>query len=246
MIEFESTPAEKERAIQSILSRGLVKPKSMRVVLYEMLRDLGFRYLYWDMAQMFLVAAMLAGLMLLMPAVLPMLIPKDSPHTVIFACAPLLFLLILFMTEVFERAGSLYELKMTCKHTIQQITAFRVLCFTLPGIVFCVGLALNAAEDASGLLNRTSLALCGLFLCTSLSLICMRRVPGRWACAWVGGLWLLLAFVPVAFFSAEWEDFLSRLPAMIVLCAAVLSGLLFILETKKYLFMKGDVSYAFG
>ena len=49
-----------------------------------------------------------------------------SPGILVFA---------VLLTEIAERINLLYELKMTCKYTILQITAFRVVCFSLIGTV---------------------------------------------------------------------------------------------------------------
>ena len=62
----------------------------------------------------------------------------------LFATAPVFFVFAVLLTEIAERINLLYELKMTCKYTILQITAFRVVCFSLIGTVLCTLISLLA------------------------------------------------------------------------------------------------------
>jgi hypothetical protein len=231
---IELTQSEKAGAIEDILDKGLRKPRSNRSVFREIHRLLGYRFIFWDTAQAFVVSAItFAGVLVVVP-----FSPAAFRHAVLFGCAPLLFIAILFFTEVLEHAGDLYELKLTCKYTIRQITAFRIMCYSLLGIIFCAGIAGVTAyrmENVRELLRLFPLSLCALFICAFIGLFFMRRSARKSAYVSAAVLWGIIAFVPVLLFGERWELFLSGLPVAVTLGIALLSGALFLLEIKKFM-----------
>lgn len=225
----EPTPNEKEKSIDTILSKGLVKPPSIWAYLHSLYRQLGLRYIFWDTSQaLILFVIVLAGLFLLMIGG-----EKRFKYTILFACSPMLYILTMCISETVERFDSLYELKITCKHTPRQITVFRILCFSLAGTIYSVGLTIFFTGSISELLGLLSLSLSALCLCAFVSLFLIRRFMGKLIFCGVALLWLLIGFIPAILFAKEWESFLTGLPVLITASVAVLSGLLFIIELKK-------------
>jgi hypothetical protein len=236
------TPEEKDREIEMILSRGLVKPKPAYKVFGELLHGLGLRIIFWDTAQTLLIAAMsLLGL-----ALLTAVIPGERVFTYTFTLAPLLYLATLLSTESVERTGNLYELKHTCKYTIRQITALRIVCFSLVGIVFCVVMTTYLARGDLQILRLLPLALSGLFLCALFSLLLARRMTHPLAHVWAGLIWMAATLTPVMLLGENWETALSQLPLFLTTGVALISGALFTREIKKLLLDKEDLTYAYG
>jgi hypothetical protein len=226
---IEPTQDEKDRAIENILSKGLRKPQSTWSYFCEIYRHLGLRFIFWDMAQALSMAAItVSGILLLLPVS-----PEQYKLSILFAFSPLLFVLIVSFSETIERINGLYDLKMTCKYTIQQIMAFRILCFSLFGILFCVGIAATRAEGIHTLFKMLPLSLSALFLCAFLTIFIIRRFTGKWVFALTATLWLGIGFLPFFLFADRWELFLSNLPIFITIGVAVLLCVLFIVEIKK-------------
>jgi hypothetical protein len=108
----------KNESIEYILSQGLVKPQTARRRILEMLRIIGFRFIFWDIGySLFFTAITLAVVFLLFGFV-----PDDYRYSSSIAVAPLLFLLITMFAETSERVCRLYELKQTCYYSIWQVT----------------------------------------------------------------------------------------------------------------------------
>lgn len=239
---IKPSPAEKEKAIEYILAQGLVKPKSLWQYLEELYRALGFRYLFVNTVQPVLISvALMTGFILLYPW------PTEQyKNALLFATAPLFFIFAVVLTETVERSSPLYDLKMTCKYTIQQITAFRVFVFFLLGMVFCTLLSLFAGiSEVADFFRAFSLSLCALFFCSLLSIFFLRRFPWRWIHLLPGMLWLVLGFSPLWLLQERWELFLSQVPVALTTTFAAIALGLYIKELKMLMDIsrRGVVSY---
>jgi hypothetical protein len=226
---IESTQSEKNGAIENILAKGLRKPQSLWSALSGIRQLLGFRFIFWDTAQ----ALVLSAIILAATVLCILFSPEAFRVSVLFGCSPLLFIIIIFSTEAIERADSLYELKLTCKYTIRQITAFRIMCFSLLGVVFCVGVTEVQAENADEVLRLFPLSLCALFICAFISLFFIRRFAGKLTFVSAVVLWMVIASAPALIFGDKWERFLSGLPAAVTLGGAALFAALFLFEIRK-------------
>ena len=232
---------EKERAVEYILSKGLKKPKSLWQELYDMYRALGLRYVFYDAASSMGIAVfVMIGFYMI-----SLMSSEQYTNASMFAAAPVFFIFVLILTETAERMSVVYELKMTCKYTIRQIAAFRILCFSLMGTVFCTLASLFVGyTDIGDFLRPFSLSLCALFLCSFLSLYIIeafRKIPFTPVL-----LWFAMNLLPLLFFGEHWENFLSRVPIALTFCVAFVAFVLFITEIKKLMKIKREVPYYAG
>ncbi|KYH28498.1 hypothetical protein [Clostridium colicanis] len=235
---------EKERAIEYILSEGLTKPKSLWQHLYEMYRALGFQYLFLNTAQPVIISvALMFGFIALFP-----LSPEKYINTVLFASAPLFFISVVLLTETAERMSGIYELKMTFKYTIRQITAFRMVSFSLAWTVLCTVAVLYCRfPDAYHFLRAYSISLCALFLCSFLSIFIMRSFQWKWIHTIPVLLWIGLDLLPIAIFKERWEVFLASIPVVVTAFIAVTAFTLFLMEIKKLIIIhEREVVYYVG
>ncbi|GHU43460.1 hypothetical protein FACS1894111_09090 [Clostridia bacterium] len=229
-IKTEPTQIEKEQSIEIILSKGLKKPRSIWSLFREMHQLLGFRFIFWDTALAFVLSSVV-----LIAVVFPLIFaPKALSCTILFACSPLLFLIVLFFSEMIEITGSLYELKLTCKYSIRQITAYRIMCFSLLGLIFCIGMTAHQSENIYELLHLFALSLCSFFLCAFVSLFFIRCFARKARFAFAISLWFGILCLPALFFGKKWELFLSELPVAVSLGVAILCAVLFLFEIRKF------------
>lgn len=242
MNRIEPSPTEKDKAIQAILSKGLTKSKSLWEHLWEIYRALGIRYIFFDTSKAIVISvASMPILIMLYP-----FSPEQYIYSTLFAVAPVFFIFIVLLAETIERVNGLYELKMTCKYTVQQIAAFRVLCFSLLGAAGCILISLyfSRLSVTYDFVRAFSLSLCDLFLCAFLSLFMMRRFNGKWTHFFAMLLWMATGFLPLRFFGQPWELFLSRIPVALTVFVAVIASFLFLMELKRWLnIRKREVAY---
>jgi hypothetical protein len=226
---------EKNRSIDYILSQGLVKPQTTRARIAEMLRTMGVRYIFWDIGYSLFFALITLAVAVVLFALVPNDIEnnKNYLYSSAVTVAPLLFLLITAFAETSERFCGLYELKQTCRYTIRQITALRVICYSLAGVVFTAVISLVNATDAANFLSLFTLCLAALFICASISLAAIRYLRNNWFTAVYSFLWV---FVNIALsFSPNWERTLSGVPLIISAILTVFGGLLLIYQISKML-----------
>lgn len=242
---IKPTSHEKNRAIENILSQGLTKPESLWSSIHELYRALGFRYIFWDSGPAILITV---AFTLIWIRQFP-LAPEQHPYAVLFALAPVFFLAAVCITEVNERVRGLYPLKMTFKYTIQQITAFRILCFSLLGAMFCtlISLYFSRLPVEYSLPKALSISLCALFLCAALTLVMLRIFNRLWIYLAVALLWMGSGMILVNVFGQAGEQFLARIPIAVILFVTILLFALFLGEVKRHMkFHKREVVYYAG
>lgn len=222
---------EKGRSIETILSKGISRPKSFVERISEIYRSLGYRCIFWDTADSILLSSAISiGI-----AVLWAFSSSKSTYGMLFAISPVLYLLLALFTDVKERIGGLYELKMTCKFTIRQITAFRMICFSGIGIAFSV-LMSTLSCLLGGFQNYDRMlitSLCALFLCSFLTLFTMMHIRGKWSYYTPPVIWSAICILPVLLFGEQWELLISRIPMAANLCVIAIVGWLYLREIKK-------------
>jgi len=231
MNTIDLSEKEKDQEIDNILSKGLIAPKNLWTQLYEIYRVLGLRYIFSNALFSTLAAcAVTLGIVVLYPF-------SASKHlyALLFAVAPLFYVLITSFIETAEKFSGLYELKMVCKYTIEQITAFRVFCYSLLGTCFCtlISIYFTHISSAYRFFKVFSFSICVLFLCSLMSIVIMRKVNWQWRQFITMVIWITLDVIPAWFFGNQWELFLSQIPMAVTLVIAVISFILFLCETKK-------------
>ena len=209
---------EKNASIDYILSKGLVTPQTARARIAEMTHALGLRYIFWDMGFVLCFAAVTLALVLVLFAIAP----DNYRYCASVAIAPLLFLLISVFTETSERSCGLYALKQSCRYTIRQICALRMVFYSVAGAAFTAVIAVIGARDVYDFLSLFPLCLSALFICALLSLSIMRFARGKWANAVFSAAWVLVSSVPAFSHNEQWEALLGATPMFLsVIVAAV-------------------------
>ena len=225
------TDREKDASISYILDSGLVKPQTATWRVREMLSMLGPRFIFWDTSySLFFTALTLA-------VTLPFLflVPSKYSHSAAVGAAPALFLLITVFAETSERSGGLYELKQTCRYTVRQITALRVMCYSAVGVLFTASTAAVMAETANEFLSLFPLCLSSLFLCAVAQFSVLRLIRGKWTVAVISAAWVFVNLAIPYTFLEQWEAFLRGCPAVIGVAAAILSAVALTVQIRKML-----------
>lgn len=221
----------KNESIEYILSRGLVKPQTAKERMGEMLRNMGFRFIFWDTGYTLLFAAVTLAVVL----GLFHFAPADYSRSVAVAVAPLFFLLITMFAETAEKLGELYKLKQTCRYTIRQITALRVICYSMMGFLFTGVIATVSTDNLYEFLSLFPLCLSALFLCAILNISLMRLFHGKWVNAMFSAVWVFANTVVPFSLGERWEMFLLEVPTAFSVALAVTGGAILICQTTKML-----------
>jgi hypothetical protein len=221
----------KNASIEYILDRGLVQPKRAAAVVREMLSKLGLRFIFWDTAYSITFAALTLAVMLVVFSA----VPEDYRRSAAVTAAPMLFLLIMAFAETSERASGLFELKQTCRYTVHQIAALRVICYCLASVVFTAITAAVAMASAREFLSLFTLSLAALSVCAALNLTAMRKTAWKWTTAVFSAVWIFASTALPFAYKARWELLLSGVPVALSLAIAAAGAGLFVYQATKML-----------
>ena len=224
---------EKDRAITEILQTGLIRPKSLVAHLKELYTALGINYIFWDMTQAIIISA------IVLVGILGMYFQISAPmvYATSFIFAPFLFILIVFFADIIERLSGLYELKMTFKYTMQQITAFRILCFSLLGVLFCV---MSSVVIEGEFLRVFAVSICALFLCALFTAFVTHHFSPKWQYASLTA-WVVISILITRFGDERWNSFLANTPITVTLFVACAVFALFLFEIRKMIITRKEV-----
>jgi hypothetical protein len=232
--------ANKDRSIEHILDRGLVKPKTAREQTREILRAFGFRLILWDTAHSLIFAAITIAAVLTIFAAAP----ENYRYSATAAAAPLLYLLISVFTETAERASGLYELKHTCRYTARQITALRTACCSVAGAAYTAVIALIGARGASEFMAMFPLGLLSLFVCAVPQLALMRFARHKWASALYAAAWIFVNLAVPLRLGGIWEKTLAGIPIAVSLGIAAGGAAIAAHQIRKMLMEAKPYAYA--
>lgn len=229
---------EKEKSINTILIQGIKKPKSIISYLNLLYRNIGLRHIFWDIWDAILyMVIMSAGIM-----ILSYFSFKSFDSVLLFTFSPSVYLFLTVITELKERMDCLYDLKMTCTFTIQQITAFRMICFSILGIVFSSFLSVFSwfiQDGTVNFFNQLSISMLALFLCSTLSLEVIVYIPYKKSIIAVPVIWSLICIIPVIIFGNNWTLYLNNIPPAIAILVICLCIILSLKEIKKLISING-------
>jgi len=225
------TDRQKDASIDHILKQGLVIPPSLWQRVREILSMLGFGFIFWDMSYSicFTIPTLVITLLSLL------FVPERFSYSAAAGIAPMLFLLITFFAETSERISGLYELKQTCRYTVRQITAVRVMCYAAAGILFTGVVAAIMADTVNEFFMLLPICLSMLFICAAVQLSALRLVRNGWAVAVISACWAAANLAVCLVVGEWWESFLRSVPIAIGMMAAVLSAVILVLQIKKML-----------
>ncbi|MDR2590366.1 MAG: hypothetical protein LBC71_05210 [Oscillospiraceae bacterium] len=227
------TPEERENAVNIILNKGLKRPVSTWTYLNEMYRCLGLRHIFWEALPALLISFVFVFFCsFIFFTQLDHLVGNLNIYTTVFMLSPILFIGLTVSTEAIERFSGLFDLKMTGKYTIRQISAFRILCFTLVGTVFTVIVSVIIATNIEQihLFNLLSLALASIFLCSLLIIHSIRRWRGGWYIGTI--IWTTVCVLLMIFVENEFSLFLANISPIITLTVSTIAIILYLREIK--------------
>ena len=234
------TDKEKNASIELILDKGFVKPPTFIGHVKKMHNTIGLAVVFWDLSYSFIFAAVtLLGVAFMLRHA-----PVDYRYAVAFVFSPVVFLTIMFFSEISERSCKLYELKQTFRFTSQQISVLRCIFYSVVGAVFAVFMAAFAAESIAQFFRVVPLCLGGLFVCAALKLSFMRLSRSKWAIIIFSVAWICINLALPLALRERWELFLSGLPVVLTITFTILGLVVFVVQLNKMLMEENIYAYA--
>ncbi|MBN8191835.1 hypothetical protein JI667_06690 [Bacillus sp. NTK074B] len=207
-----------EREIHTIIRLGMKKKQSFPQFMWKMQKELGFRYLFVSQKDGII---MTMSIMLILTLFVSMMTegagPGESIYGAIFMISPLLFMALSLYDLFVKKQSEVFEVEMTAKFNLYQVSAFRMLHFSILSILMntliiaCLIWSGHSVEILRALLISTA----SLFLFSSFYLVVFMKGNSGISVLKVVAGWLIVNIVPNGINPEVYWQFLNSLPAFV-------------------------------
>lgn len=210
--------------ISFIVSKGLVKPKRFHEYLFEMYRQLGFRYLFRDGTEIIFTLLLISFAMVFgLFHVVENGKNADGLYAYLFVMSPILYMLVAALFLVNLRSSDTFAVEMTCKYHVYQLAAFRMLVFSIVGILLNISyiLMLYLVYQDFNVGEAMLISVSSLSIFSTGYLYIIQKVKLRVTTYAVMAGWLLVN-ASLAYFSNElYANLLSQIPFFVYITVIV-------------------------
>lgn len=231
---------EKEQSIHTILELGMKPPKTLVNAIPILLKRIGIHNLFLGVWDGIFLAIVCAGVFAIV-FMLPKGIHINVRYMGLFFVSPFFYLMLHGFTAWKELQNGTYEIKMTCHYTLRELTALRMIIFS----VFCVVLDVIVSggvwyftKEGVKLFQLIGLSLSALFFYGTATMAVLRKGLSLYGQLAVPVLWSILCFLPIIL-KIDMEAILLALPNVVVGIVLVAAVCCYFVQVKKYLFRKG-------
>ena len=211
---------EKDIAIQKIINKGIITPGDRFRKIMDIKRVCTFRTMFFGVGDCLFIGLLIAVCLWML------LIQADSQVIIciIFAISPFAYISSYVLTTWKEHVIQLYGVKMTCRYTIRQISAFRMMYFSGINMILNVLMLiwlLTFKLSAVWFWKAMGLSFAAVFLYGSIMLIFQIRGKTYLTAALPPALWVTVNALVIAFYGEQTEQMLLDLAGILVLIIAV-------------------------
>lgn len=214
--------------INTIVSLSMQGEKSFFHYVQTMYRQVGLRYLLSDGAghvYLLLVILTLVGFVMMSPE--PPHAEAVDLYAFIFLTSPLLFLALSMCTFAHKVRNGTYEVEMACKYNVYQMTALRMLVFSIVSILInaMTILSMVIVHNDVHFVRAFMISLTALFTFSIIFLYAMVKRQSGVVATGIAVGWILGNQLLRFFYSSLYTDLLIQMP--LVVHATVLIGSLY-------------------
>ncbi len=241
------TPEEQQRSIRTILRRGMPAPQRLTSALPELLRTVGVRGLFFGVGDC-LFLALLGGMLMGTVFFSSVGAFLGAVSVLVFLLSPFFYGLLHLLTTWKEMMCGTYELIMTCRCSLRQLTVLRMLVFGGISAVLSaaggIGLSVIYHGELSSL-RLISISFSSLFFFAAAQLIAEWKSRAPRSCVIVPGIWIVLCVALLAM-GEKAVVFMEAVPTAAFAMIAVLSLTCYVRTLKHYYFdpKEGVLSHA--
>lgn len=207
--------AEKDFTISKIVEKGVVKPGDKFRKMLEVRRACTFHTLFFGVGDCFLLGLLIAACIWLL------LIQAGSQVIIcmVFAVSPFEYIASYLLTSWKEHRLQLYDIKMTCRYTVRQIYAFRMIYFSGINIllnVLMLSLLMRFQLPLIAFWEILGLSFASIFLYGMLMLVFQIKGMPYLTTVLPPALWGIINVFVIAFYGEALETMLLNLAGGLV------------------------------
>lgn len=232
-------PDEKAIAkeIDIIISKGLEPKVSFYSYLKNMYKQIGIRYLFRDGLEIIFA-------ILLVFSIFSFVITEGKIYDVqnvegiyayLFIVSPILYLIMSVLHFIDVKQNKTYEIEMTCKYNIYQISAFRMLSFSIICILFNFIFVYMIAYKYTGinLLKAFIISIASLFIFSVIFLFAMMKLKSKFTKYFMVMGWIVVNLALCIFSVNFYTKLLNNISIYTWCAVTIVSIFIYILNLKK-------------
>lgn len=215
---------EIKNQINLILDKGLEKEEHFYSYIKNMYKQIGFKNLFHDKAELIFIGVLLLSILLL--GILGIkrntMMSKEIIYTFIFIISPLYYLITNIFSFMNMKENNTYEIEMVCKYNLYQVSALRMLVFSVISIFLSVIFILGLYNKID-ILRGIMISITSIFLFSSLLLYSMVKLKSKIGRYLVIGFWIIGNLILLRLSFNQYFEFLQTMPMVVYVLVAVTS-----------------------
>ena len=220
---------EIKNQINLILDKGLENKKSFYLYMKEMYRSIGFRNLFHDLSELIFIGVLLISILVfgIISIRHHYMISKEKIYTFIFIISPLYYLLTNVFSLINVKENNTYDIEMICKYNLYQVSALRMLVFSLISILLSMAFVLGLHNQIN-LLRGIMISITSIFLFSALFLYSITKIKYYAARYIVIVGWIIGNGALLRLRSNQYFEFLQSLPLVVYALVSIISILIYL------------------
>lgn len=232
--------AEIEGQISEIVAKGIQKESAFRI-LWELFHTVGLRRIFYGMYSILFI--LLSGVVLLLVLLYNGFRPDASfpPYGMALSLAPLVFLSSYLLCVWKEKSEGTFEIPATCRYSFCHLLAFRLIVFTLFGllITFFSAFFFLPRDSEDSFFHLAGISLFSMFGFSLFLLHTLTKNGRKKHLAFVACLvWLGITCIPLIWDPWGWEKLLRHIPNAFFFSFGLLFAVLYSREIKNLCFLQ--------
>lgn len=220
---------EIKNEVNFILDKGLEKEEYFYSYIKNMYKKIGFRNLFHDKVELIFIGVLLLSILLL--GILEIkrnsMISKERVYTFIFIISPLYYLITNIFSFMNMKENNTYEIEMVCKYNLYQVSALRMLVFSVISIFLSLIVILGLYNKID-ILRGIMISITSIFLFSSLLLYSMVKLKYEIGRYLVIGFWITGNLILFRLSSNQYFEFLQTIPMVVYILVAVSALVIYI------------------
>lgn len=224
------------REIDYIVEEGIKSKKSFYMYMKEMYNQLGFRYIFKDITEIIFIIFL--ALISCSYIIFNFNIEENDYYCKIYLliviASPILYLIISLWSFISSKERKTYELEMSCKYNLYQVSVFRMLVFSIISILFNVIFIYLIARINSNIdfLRGVMIGITSLFIFAVISLYMLFAIRSRYISIL---LWLSVNIIPSLIKPNIYTSILTTTPIYVYFVVTSICIYFYINKLKKFI-----------
>lgn len=198
--------------MENIINSGVRKKTSFLIYLKDVYKELGFKNIFYDKNELFIIIITFIIISLTLPSYFERNI-EDS-YKFVFLIAPILYLITSIFSFYNSKENGAFEIEMTCKYNLYQLSAIRMFIFSvltavLNTIMIFISSLFNKELDV---IRLVCISITGLFLFSTIFLYSLITFKSRVIKSSVIAGWIVINLFLSNLNSSIYNAFLMRAP----------------------------------